>query len=149
MSEASMFRRVGTVSSGVGSVPGQQSVASAVQQSSPAASVTSVSSPSASMSKSVGAVSAGGKFSSYVAGDGSTYEVKPLTGGASMTRSKIGLGHWKNELKSAGGSQTVLSAPEMLKGDKVKPIKILNHKGEVGECTGKMGKTQRRMAVGA
>jgi hypothetical protein len=67
------------------------------------------------------------------------------------TRSTSGKGGWgKGESKSAGGSQTVVSAAEMCKGDKAVAPVITNHKGEPLCCgkSCKMGKTQRAMMVG-
>lgn len=68
------------------------------------------------------------------------------------TRKRVGKGDWgKGELKSAGGSQTVVEASVMLQGDKATSPTITNHKGEPmsEECCGKMGKTQKAMSVGA
>jgi hypothetical protein len=70
--------------------------------------------------------------------------------GKLRARGKVGRGDWgKGELQSAGGSQTVVPMSTMLKGDEPK-VDILDHKNEViGKVSGKMGKTQRVMSVGA
>jgi hypothetical protein len=71
---------------------------------------------------------------------------------SSPTRKKIGKGDWgSTEKKSAGGSCTVVLPKEMLKGDPLQDIEILNHRGERVEEEGeaKMSRTQKVMTVGA
>lgn len=102
----------------------------------------------------LGAKKAGKSAPSYVPASMSKLSASKLGEmAASPTRKKIGKGDWgKGELKSAGGSQTVVEASVMLQGDKATPPTITNHKGEpMSEdcCCGKMGKTQKAMSVGA
>ena len=100
----------------------------------------------------LGAKKAGKKPPSYV-----PQSMAKLTGSklgemaSSPTRKKIGKGQWDNQSKSAGGSCTLVQSSEMLNGEPLEP-KILNHKMEEIEDTDdepKMGKTQKRMTIGA
>lgn len=80
-----------------------------------------------------------------------------IGGLATPTRKKVGNGHWgKGELKSAGGSQTVVPKSIMLQGDPCPEMCILDHKGEEMACSTpkkgakcKMSKTQKTMTIGA
>ena len=110
----------------------------------------------------LGAKKSGKKEPSYVPQSMSKLPKGKLSEMASSpTRKKVGKGHWGSEMKSAGGSCTVVEKSEMIQGN-IPPVMITNHRGEVigkvgeagdsccekGGC-GKMGNTQKVMTIGA